>query len=224
MEWVNNRRYSFNSIVRALNNKKEKIKDNEKFQVFLPPSFENALLIGGGINAVHHVDGIKEFIKNKDFVIIHATARNALSYLDVDVPQYFCLVGSEGERLEQVFKNTSFNAICLLPPFPRLMGTYVPIHIKAKTFELYSIDFTDLYLDSCTTLALQTALSMNVKNVFAVGYDGYMDGLISSKERELSIENTFLFDSYSKYCGNKIISLTPTLYSNLTTMSVYQEL
>lgn len=34
MEWATNRTYSFNSIVRALNNKKNKVKDNARYHCY----------------------------------------------------------------------------------------------------------------------------------------------------------------------------------------------
>jgi len=223
MDWVNNRIYSFNSIIRALDNKKEKKEDNEKMPLFKAPFFENVLIIGGGLNAVTHIDGIKEFIKNNSSIaIIHATARNAVYYRDVEAPQYYCLVGSEAKRLSKEFNKDNFKGTCILPPYPRIMGTDVPTFVHNVTYELKSIDFTNQYQDSCTALALQTAITLGAKNVMVVGYDGYPDGMLSVKERDLSNENRILFSEYKRYSGKNLNSLTPSLYKELEIESVYQ--
>jgi 4-hydroxy 2-oxovalerate aldolase len=225
MEWVTRRFYSFNSIIRALNNQKEKIQDNKKLPIFTPSS-KNAtvIIIGGGPNARQHQKAVKEFIKKTrtDIGIIHASSKNAASYQDLKVDQYFCLVGNEGHRLEKVFNDLShFNGQCVLPPFPRKMGTYIPEAILDKSFELEAIDFTDRLKDSHTALALQTAKNLGAKEIFLVGYDGYQEQTISQLEKNLSDENEFLFDSFRNQTKSTFSSLTPTNYKGLPVTSVY---
>lgn len=48
MDWVANRTYSFNSIVRALDNKRNKLKDNAHYSVLRADKVEKVLIIGGG--------------------------------------------------------------------------------------------------------------------------------------------------------------------------------
>jgi 4-hydroxy 2-oxovalerate aldolase len=170
----NNRLYSFNNIVRALNNKRANVADNAKYPVLQPVKFDTVIIVGGGVNAVAHIDGVKSFIKKqKSIALIHATARNAAYYQDLDIPQYYCLVGSEGKRLSNVFSGLEFSGLCVLPPYPRKMGTDVPDFVKNITFELLDIDFTKTYLDSCTTVALQTAIFCCDNEIYIIGYDGF---------------------------------------------------
>ncbi|GAB6120616.1 aldolase catalytic domain-containing protein [Dysgonomonas termitidis] len=225
MEWVGNRIYSFNSIIRALDNKKECQIDNKKYPIFKDIAYSDVLIIGGGSGSVEHLDGIIQFIKTRpNIAIIHATSRNALYYKNIEAPQYFCLVGSEGERLKKIF-NSDISSIrkCVLPPYPRIMGTDVPLSVEDRTFELESITFTDLYKDSCTSLALEVALQMMPKNIYIVGYDGYPNGL-TQRERELSNENEYLFNVFTETCNIKLTSLTPSLYTDLIVESIYQKI
>lgn len=222
MAWVSNRAYSFNSIVRALSYKKDSNKKDTQFPILEAPVFKDVLIVGGGENAIIHIEGIKEFIKQKaNIAIIHATTRNAKSYQDIAKQQYFCLVGSEAERMKIIFKNLdSIQGECILSPSPRSMGTDIPAFMENKTYELSTIDFTKQAADSCTAVALQLALNLKAKNIYIVGYDGYPNGL-SQKEMDLSKENKILIDNFKKYCGVELISITPTLYEEMTTESLY---
>ena len=165
---------------------------------------------------------LKWFTRSKVIYDVHATARNAVYYRDVEAPQYYCLVGSEAKRLSKEFNKDNFKGTCILPPYPRIMGTDVPTFVHNVTYELKSIDFTNQYQDSCTALALQTAITLGAKNVMVVGYDGYPDGMLSVKERDLSNENRILFSEYKRYSGKNLNSLTPSLYKELEIESVYQ--
>jgi 4-hydroxy 2-oxovalerate aldolase len=228
MEWVTRRFYSFNSIIRALYNQKEKVQDNQKLEVFEPrKKYAKAIIIGGGPNADLHKQAVKEFIRlnGTDCCLIHASSKNAAEYEGTAVDQYFCLVGNEGHRLENVFKGLNqFKGQCVLPPFPRKMGTYVPHAVEDKSFELAGIAFTDRLHDSHTALALQTSLTLGAGDIFLVGYDGYQDKTITQMEKSLSDENEFLFDAFRKFSKKNLSSITPTNYTNLPVVSVYSYL
>jgi 4-hydroxy 2-oxovalerate aldolase len=224
MDWVTQRFYSFNSIIRALQNQKDNQKDNQKLEVFEPQkSFHNVVVIGGGPNAALHSDAVNEFInRNKNVCVIHASSKNAGYYQNLAVAQYFCLVGSEGHRLEKVFDDLGgFSGECVLPPFPRKMGTYIPQALEGKSFELKEITITDLVKDAHTVLALQTALNLKAQNIYLVGYDGYQEGYITKTELALSKENETIFQDFQKNTDLKITSLTPTHYRNLEVESIY---
>lgn len=102
------------------------------------------------------------------------------------------------------------------------MGTYVPEFAAANTFELNAITFIDSYLDSCTTLAVQTAMDVASDTIFCVGYDGYPGSVLSEKEVALTHENQTIFNAYKNFTGKSIISLTPSLYKELVIKSIYQ--
>lgn len=225
MDWVTNRTYSFNSIVRALDNKRNHQPDNARFPILVSQECEKVLLIGGGQSVVEHRNAIKEFMyKNENMKIVFATTRHAGLFNDVKNEKVYCLVGNEAKRMMQTVPEDDFTGICVLPPYPRTMGTEVPEYAIQDTFELPSIAFTDSFKDSCTAVALKTAIECKAKNVFVVGYDGYRGEVLSEKEANLSIENRTLLEDFKAFTGIQPVSLTPTLYKSLDVKSIYQYL
>lgn len=224
MALVTNRVYSFDSIVRGLQNKKDKVEDNAKYPVLEEEKkYDEVIIIGGGDSPVHHLEGLTNYIKTKkNIALVFATARHAGKFLSVEVPQYYCLLGREAKRLKANVRADQFYATCILPPYPRKLGTDVPEYAEKATYELPKIEFTTEYLDSCTTLAIQTALNICKGNIYIVGYDGYPGSVLSEKEVALSNENMALLQDYEKYTGKKMKSLTPSLYPELDIVSIYQ--
>ncbi|WP_336834256.1 aldolase catalytic domain-containing protein [Sphingobacterium siyangense] len=222
MDWVSTRYYSLNSIVRALDNKKKKQDDNEKYPIANFESNSEVLIVGGGPSVSEHLDGLLNLLSKKpQMVIIHASSKNAAYFRDLPNQQYFCLVGNEGRRLENTLENlSSFNGICVLPPYPRTMGTYVPDKVRDKTFELEKIDFTDMFKDAHTALALQILKNVNATSAFIIGYDGYKDILITEKEKSLISENNYLFSLIQVRMEN-IFSLFPSYYNGFKVRSMY---
>ena len=224
MDWVANRIYSFNSIVRALENRKNNTVDNAQFPQFsAEKKFNKVLVIGGGNNAIEHKEATKEFIaQEQDIAIVFATARHAKVYLDIKAPVYYILVGNEGRRLTANVGENKFKGTCVLPPYPRTMGTEVPAYAKKSTVELTSVDFIDQFKDSVTTIALQLAINLTDGDIFVIGYDGYPGNVLSEKEVALTNENKTIFEAYQQTKGQQLKSLTPSLYKDLNVVSVYQ--
>ena len=223
MALVANRVYSFDSIVRGLQNKKNKVEDNAKYPILEGEQYDNVIIIGGGESPMNHLEGITNFIRqSKNIALVFATARHAHNFINLDVPQYYCLLGREAKRLKANVSAAQFKATCVLPPYPRKLGTDVPDYAEKATYELPKIEFTNEYLDSCTTLAIQTALNICKGNIYIVGYDGYPGSVLSEKEVALSNENMALLRDYEKYTGKKMMSLTPSLYPELDVESIYQ--
>lgn len=228
MEWVSKRYFSFNSIIRALTNQSKGIDDNQKFPVLdfkKEKKYEAAMIVGGGPSILAHSNAISQFLEqHHDVVIIHASSKNAMEFYKANNDQYFCLVGNEGHRLEKVYGNSEkIKGKCILPPFPRKMGTYIPDTLQKSTFELSNINFTDTFQNSHTALALQTALELGVNKLFITGYDGYTGDSINEKEQELMKENDYLFKKVHEngiYC----VSLTPTRYVEVEQESIYARL
>lgn len=225
MEWTTTGFYSLNSIVRALDNQNKGIEDNEKFPLFsLPKKYDKVIIIGGGNSAINYSESVRQFVSaNESIALIHASSKNASEYIDLDVEQVFCLVGNEGYRMEKVFSNlgSSFSGICVLPPFPRKMGTYVPNDIRNSCRELEKVTITSHLQDTHTVLALQSALELGAKEVYLIGYDGYYGGNISSHERTLTVENENLFKDFSANTGIELISFCPTMYTQPIVKSIY---
>src|SRR5690606_33262867 len=148
--------------------------------------YEEAIIVGGGPTAELHFKAISEYILNKrngEVCIIHASSRNAYLFKDLSVDQYFCLIGNEGQRLEKTFDkfDDTFNGKCILPPFPRKMGTYVPNIVQSLTYELEGLIIKQMPQDSPTVLAIELAIFLNCDILSIVGYDGYSDTSIGQK-------------------------------------------
>ena len=224
MDWVTNRVYSFNSIVRALENRKEHIVDNAKYPEYdFKEKYNKVLVIGGGNTVKEHIDGIIDFIRKEESVaIVFATARHAAEFSNVKCPKYYALIGTESRRLSANVNHNNFDGIIILPPYPRTMGTEVPEFAMNNTYELSCIDFISDYFDSCTTIAIQIAVNLSYGKIYTVGYDGYPGNVLSEKEIALSHENKTIFEAFKNVKGETLCSLTPSLYKELNVISVYQ--
>lgn len=224
MEWVSNRVYPFNSIVRALDNRRNKVEDNARFPLFSATRrYKGVVVVGGGESAHVHASAIRQYmLANPDIAIVFATSRQAKDYLDIPNDHYYCLAGNESRRIRQVVGDKAINGIGVLPPYPREMGTEVLPCMMERTFELVDIDFEKIHRNSVTALALQLALRLTTGDVWLIGYDGYPGQMLSEKEIALSHENQEIFSSYSEYTGKPLISLSPSLYPELQVESIYQ--
>lgn len=224
MDWITNRVYSFNSIVRALENRKNNVIDNAQFQQLnVKDKYDKVVVVGGGSSAIEHKAAIKEFIaQEKNIAVVFATARNAKAYQDIKAQIYYTLVGNEGKRLTSTVGESKFNGICVLPPYPRTMGTEVPAYAEKNTVELASVNFIKQYMDSVTTIALQLAMNLTDGEIYVIGYDGYPNNVLSEKEVSLTNENKTIFNAFKEAKGEHLKSLTPSLYKELEVVSVYQ--
>lgn len=223
MDWVTNRTYSFNSVVRALDNKREHVGDNAKYPLMESSQFDKVLLIGGGPSVCEHVEAIKLYLENNPKIaVIFVTARHAGLLNDIANKKYYVLVGNEAKRMSRTLSKSTFNGSCILAPYPRTMGTEVPDFADASTFELEQIEFTSSFKDSCTAVGLQLALDMKASDIYIVGYDGYKGQVLSDKEMALTMENRTLFEDFKKNTGRNIVSLLPTQYNSLDMKSIYQ--
>lgn len=224
MDWVSNRVYSFNSIVRALDNRVDKKEDNAKFPLLdAGKKYRQVLVVGGGNSVFEHIDAIREYIsKTTDTAIVFSTARQAKVFIGINADKYYCLVGNEGHRLIANVGEDNYSDKCILPPYPRTMGTEVPSFATNSTFELKSITYIKEFVDSVTTVALQLAMELTDGEIFLLGYDGYPGSVLSEKEVALTNENKTIFQAFLAARGSKLKSLTPSLYKDIEVESVYQ--
>lgn len=222
MDLVGKRFYSYNSIIRVLQNQSNGIQDNIELNPFVASFKSNRILIlGGGPSVKQHSEAIKQYLKiNPDILLIHASSRNALAFDSVKNKQIFCLVGNEGYRMEEVFQgNLPQDTVCVLPPFPRKMGTYIPKSLIGNSYQLDSISFTNKSNENITAVVLEICKLVEAKTIYSAGYDGYK-GEINQMELELFNENNQLFTEFINY-ETEITSLTPTDYSVLIQKSIY---
>jgi 4-hydroxy 2-oxovalerate aldolase len=224
MDWVGKRFYSFNSIIRALNNRVIGVEDNISMDKWDVKNFltEKVLIVGGGSSVKKNISAIHEFLKSdENIVIIHASSKNALHFSGFNNKQFFCLVGNEGYRMEEVFKSElPLDSYCILPPSPRKMGTYVPEKLINKSYELEENSFTELYVDSHTAIALQISINLNSKFIYLVGYDGYSVNELDNKSKDLFDENSYLFNKFKEYYNCDLVSLLQTSYP-LSKISIF---
>jgi 4-hydroxy 2-oxovalerate aldolase len=226
MEWVSKRFFSFNSIIQALENKKNGLEDNRRFPLFEPARhYRIAIIVGGGPSAVALSEPVWRLLEHEpDVCFVYAGTRNAAAYQNLPADHYFCLVGNEGNRMIRVFEDLGhFNGQCVLPPFPRRMGTFVPQEVAGKTCELKGITYTGAVKDSQTALSLQVCIDLKVEEVLVVGYDGYAGFRMDSKEQELLAENEMLFAA-ARQVGLNIKALAQSKYKSLPVESVYSKL
>jgi 4-hydroxy 2-oxovalerate aldolase len=224
MDWVSKRYYSVQSIVRALHSQKDGHLERGKYPEFKPDTHCNrALIVGGGPSVKEHIDAVLTLVhRNPDVCIIHASAKNAQWFSGVINRQYYCLVGNEGHRLEQAFQTLgNWQGDCILPPYPRKMGTFIPAAAQNRTFELPPPDNHLINRDSHTSLAIQTAMALHVNEVYIIGYDGYSGNVMGNLEQDLVEENNTLF-RYAAEHFNTFKALTATRYNIEDQASVYQ--
>jgi len=225
MDYLQVKFYSIDSIVRALDNKRQNKEDNAKYPLFNPVKSKEekqALVIGGGVSAVKHSVAIHEFCKKHQtqLCIIHASTKNVAYYKDLNEESYYCLVGDEGKRFEKNAESfEDYKGTCILSPYPREMGTYVPESFLKRTYELKSISFSDSYKDTHFTVALQTALDLSCNKIFLVGFDGYTNISIGRKEKQLIHQNEYIIERIKENID--ILSLTSSGYHNLQVDSLY---
>ena len=224
MEWVGMNRYPLGSIINALNNQKQDVKDNLKLPTLdKVEKYKKAIILGGGCTSKSHKKAIQKFFENSkaDTCLVHAGTRNVLEYLDIKCDHYYGLVGFESDKLlKQIGDFSKIDQTCIYPPYPRPMGTTIPDDIQRLAKELEAITFTDASSDSPMALAIQVALDLGVKEIYLVGFDGY-DVNINQNQFIIAHENQEVINDAVKIPGVVVKTFTPTKYKNIEVSSIY---
>ncbi|MBQ5894252.1 MAG: aldolase catalytic domain-containing protein, partial [Rikenellaceae bacterium] len=88
MAWVSNRLLSLNSIVRALENKRLGVEDNDKFPEWQAERAERVLVVGGGERVAEHIEAVRTMLKaDPRIVVVHASSRYAKLFKQLPNPQ-----------------------------------------------------------------------------------------------------------------------------------------
>lgn len=225
MSWISKRRYSISGIVNALQEQVNKV-DGIIFQPLTKQeTFNRAIIVGGGDNAISNFRAIKFYIdalsKTEKICIIHASTRHAKAYNALEVPQFYCLVGNEGFRLQKVFENLSLvSHKCVLPSI-RDMGSFVPTEIINHTYTIPVNRFTNIHQDSPLAIAIEICYLFKIENIGFIGFDGY-DVTRNKSEFDIAKENQYLFDKL-KRSGISFSSLTETKYQ-INQSSIYSKI
>jgi len=170
-----------------------------------------------------HKIAIQKFFENTktEACLVHAGTRNVLEFLDVKCDQYYGLVGFESDKLlKQIGDFSKIDQTCIYPPYPRPMGTTVPVGIQELAKELETITFTNATSDSPMALAIQVALDLGVKEIYLVGFDGY-DININQNQFIIANENQEVINDAVKIPGVVVKTFTPTKYKNIEVLSIY---
>ena len=223
MEWVGMNRYSLNSIINALNNKKLVVEDNLKLRVLKKEkSFKNAIILGGGKTVDYYKEAIIKYANsNEDFCLIHAGVKNIAKFDNLDCTQYYSLVGVEGNNFMEKtdFSGTKMKTF-VLPPYPRKMGVSLSPVFLEKSKELKEINFTKSSIDSPFAVAIQLAIDVQIEELYLAGFDGY-ELSMNKNQFVLAQENQQIINDALNIEGMKIKSLTPTKYNGLDLESIY---
>lgn len=222
MNWLQKGFYSFNSILNALNNKIHNKIESKYPKLELKQSYENSLIIGGGASVLKHLEAIKVYLKSTDSTLIIFSSSRYLKYFqEFFNKSIICLVGNENERLNSTNKNMNFeNTKFILPPSPREMGTFIPIGFERNIFELSNSETLKNSGISHCSISIETSKNLGINTIFMIGFDGYQETEINSKEVELFRENDEIFKKY-RDSGIILTSITPTSYKNITVGSIY---
>ena len=88
------------------------------------------------------------------------------------------------------------------------------------TFELDNIGFTDKKIASHCSVSLQTAMTLGLKSVYIVGFDGYIIQNKGSNKREVFNENEIIFQD-AQNSGPQITSLTNIILKYLYSIHLF---
>jgi 4-hydroxy 2-oxovalerate aldolase len=225
MEWISKKRYLVSNIVQTLQNNTANQHDVLRFPALeVPEQRKSFLIVGGGETVPQHIEALKRFIQTvKDEIVVIFSSSKHIQYfdfLDEGVVRYFCLIGSEGNRLEKNIQHIHKNDIFVLSSYPRKMDTYVPKKIKKQSFELTDYQLTCLYEDSPLQLSLEIVVRYKELNhIYLAGFDGYSNSMGVTDNYDLMHENQTVIDAVGE--ENNLLSLTPTQYNNLEILSIY---
>lgn len=224
MDWMGKKFISFNTIVQALQNSIKKDKEIKFPSLGLKKQYKSVLIIGGGDSIKKNKKGIAEFINNSEnLLLIFSSSRYLKYFIDQPIDKCVVFIGNESDRFDIRNNKKNYKLNIVLPPSPREFGTYVPKQWEDNTFELEK-DLTqkEESISHCS-LSLEIASKTKLNQFFLAGFDGYSDNDFSNHKRELFDENDKSFKHFSKK-GLKLLSLTPSLYKNLISDSVYGRL
>lgn len=210
MEMMSKRRYSVSTIVEMLQH--ASCRQKHSFPQWNHSLKKDIILIGGGQSVATHRSAILQFLEQNNLSIVFASSKHVDLMTELpDVACDICLVGQEGHRVEELAMQITSNMRFVVNQHLDT-DTYIPDMLYNQTFAL-PITQEDLpFSDSPLSMALQL---IGVRKVYLVGFDGY-----TSTEQDaynLMQENQLIVDAYQ----GELLSLLPTAYKNISTLSIY---
>lgn len=232
MDWLGKNRYSTVAILRALQQAKSGMVDENAHLTLdqgsvAPGAGGEVLIVGGGPSVGQHLEAIAQFVAVKDLPVIHANIRNLDALASFGSKQIIGLAGHGAARIPPSLDLTNVHAF-VVPTPPRFQGTLPdalprPV-LQARPFTI-AADVERLGPVSDIgplALALGAAASIGAKRIALVGFDGYNNA--TSAQQDLAREVQSLLDGFTRERPDvRIESLTPTLY-DIARASVYSRL
>lgn len=226
MSWIEKRRFSVSTIIQKLMNQQQKTLTDIKLpglnsasSVLTKCNSKPLLIIGGGDSVKKHINGIRNYLlENPSTLIVYSSVKHISLFEKTDNTKILGLVGSEGEKLKGRDEVTKSIDACILPPSPRLMGTFTIKQMEERSYEVDTNNISSDILETPLGLALSFAQTIKCPNVYIVGFDGY--NAPTPVQQDLEIETQNVIDTYKKN-NIKLISLTPTKFKNVEKSSIY---
>ncbi|MBN9297983.1 MAG: aldolase catalytic domain-containing protein [Filimonas sp.] len=231
MSKMGKRRYAIGNIIRQLLKFLPSATESHSIKAIpldTQPAVKDVFIIGGGKSVTEINTAFDEILRrktnnNEPFAIIHSSSR----YADVfagngEAGQYFCLFGNEGKRF-QSFPNAQQMAAhnkFIIPAAKYCEGIYMPSFINDHVYDVKDDLFEAAVQDSPLALSLQAAAALQAKNIYLIGFDGYVEEELSANI-DLLYENQGIIDAAQKQ-GLTLKSLTPTRYSNIEQLSIFR--
>lgn len=227
MDWTNINRYSTSTIIDILKDRKLQPAEEdcrelrEAIEEKQVQSRDAVVLIGGGKSAIRHKEAIAQFAAITDAAIIHSSARNLDAYIDIDVPQFACLVGREADKIlsdeEELLEHFRF-----LVARETSVQTYVPDYLKKATCQVDPFAMNDDAMLSPVGLAMGAAIALGGQDIYLAGFDGY-DGSADAAD-VLGREVQEALDAFATQMPERrLVAITPTRY-RIDSTSVYQRI
>lgn len=226
MSWISKHRYTVDSIVNALQNRKDKVIDNVELKpIYLKRKPSNVIIIGGGLSTKSNIESLNQLLESKqDCILVHAGCKYVNDFSRFNSPQYIAIIAAEANKLDYI-ESSSINesSVFITSPSPREMGLVLPKNYEINTYELDQFTFTKKYHDSLLAIALEFAIQNDPEEINLVGFDGY-DLKTDEKMLEVSEENQYLLDSFTSFSNIPLNSYTATNYKNIKSKSIFSQI
>lgn len=209
MDLITKNRYTLSSIVSSMNvgsNQSSSREFNAKETPF-------SLLVGGGRSVEQHVVAIEKFLKKEpDMKVIFTSSRYCHLFESCRNSKYLVLSGDEiirtlhpvSESIEKVIVSKALNT------------DLRNVSFSNKIFEISQGIHTNID-DSPLNIALELCSKEKNTKVYLCGFDGF-DTIQNEKELMVSQETQAVISTYK---SAELISITKTVYHDITQDSVY---
>ncbi len=213
MYFQNQRYLSLKALVNTVKGGVKEVEFGDKLKPIKITKSRNYLLIGGGESIRIHQHKIIKWLKENDNITLMFVSSKFSNIFDkIKNNKIFCLHGKEANRVVSDEKD-----LFLVSPNSNSYETEL---VNKKNTFTYNIK-KQYYNNSMLEASLIVLNEVNISKVFCIGFDGYSQNDQLFDKKDLYIENQNILSVYKKKID--IISLTPSLYSDLIKSSIYAQ-